>query len=357
MPRGGSRRLLAILGVTVAAATSGVLGLPSAHADSVVVSTQTRYARIEAKIRKLDAKAELVTERYDGVRWHLQRIRRQLVLTAAQLHQAERQLAYQRKVLAGLLVAQYKRGNPQTLQIVMGAASFSQASTLVDDNARVNQAVASALDAIRADTAAIALRRTDLRIERRRAVADERSLARMRKKLRRELRLRRRLADEIHAQLLAVEAAQRLHQAQSALDATKWLQQDVRLDRSDPGQVMRDEVAIEALQQVGVPYVWGGASPQQGFDCSGLVMWLYAKHGIELPHFAAAQYDGGRKVAISDLRPGDLVFFHHLGHVVIYIGDGYVVQAPHTGGFVEITPLDSAWFMATLVGATEPGPA
>ena len=336
---------------------SGVLGLPSAHAGSVVVSTQTRYARIEAKIRKLDARAELVTQRYDGVRWHLQRIRRQLVVTAAQLRQAERQLAYQRKVLAGLLVAQYKRGNPQTLQIVMGASSFSAASTLVDNNARFNQAVTDALDAIRADATWIELQRSNLRIERRQAKADERALARMRKKIERELVVRRQLAGEIHAQLLAVEAAERLHQAQSALNATKWLQQDVRVDRSDPGQVMRDDVAIEALQEVGVPYVWGGASPTQGFDCSGLVMWLYAKHGIDLPHFAAAQYDGGRKIAMSDLRPGDLIFFHDLGHVVVYIGNGYVVQAPHTGGFVEITPLDSAWFMATLVGATEPGPA
>jgi len=343
------------VGVIIAAAMSGVLGMPSAHAGSVVVSTQTRYARIQAKIRKLDARAEMITERYDGVRYHLHQIQRQFVITTSELQQAQRQLAYQRKVLAGLLVAQYKRGDPQTLQIVMGASSFSQASNLVDDNARVNQAVTDALDAIRADTAAISLERQDLRIERRSAQADERSLALMRKKLERELRVRRRLAALIHAQLLAVQAAERLHQAKSALMATKWLQQDVRVDRTDPAQVMRDEIAIEALQEVGVPYVWGGASPTQGFDCSGLVMWLYAKHGINLPHFAAAQYDGGRKIPIADLRPGDLIFFHHLGHVVIYIGNGYVVQAPHTGGFVEITPLDSAWFMATLVGATEPG--
>jgi cell wall-associated NlpC family hydrolase len=151
-------------------------------------------------------------------------------------------------------------------------------------------------------------------------------------------------------------AADRIGQADLALRAQKWLTADMRLDVGDPGQKMRDQVALDALQQIGVPYVWGGATPK-GFDCSGLVMWLYAKHGVELPHFAASQYHLGPQITKAELRPGDLVFFHDLGHVGMYIGNGWVVHAPHTGDFVRMAPFSMGWFQSTYVGATQPGPA
>ena len=93
-----------------------------------------------------------------------------------------------------------------------------------------------------------------------------------------------------------------------------------------------------ARSQLGVPYVYGGESPG-GFDCSGLVMWVYGRLGIPLPHNAAALYSTGRPVAVSHLRPGDLVFFHGLGHVGIYIGQGRMIHAPQTGEQVEIEAL------------------
>jgi cell wall-associated NlpC family hydrolase len=85
-------------------------------------------------------------------------------------------------------------------------------------------------------------------------------------------------------------------------------------------------------------------------------MWLWAQHGYTLPHFAASQYHMGPFVSETDLRIGDLVFFHKLGHVGIYIGNGYVLHAPHTGATVEIEPFSTPWFQNTYVGATRPGP-
>ena len=95
-----------------------------------------------------------------------------------------------------------------------------------------------------------------------------------------------------------------------------------------------------ARKQLGVPYAWGGASPS-GFDCSGLVMWVYGRLGINLPHNAAALYGVGRPVPRSRLRPGDLLFFHGLGHVGLYIGRGRMIHAPQSGRTVEIQPLTS----------------
>jgi cell wall-associated NlpC family hydrolase len=95
-----------------------------------------------------------------------------------------------------------------------------------------------------------------------------------------------------------------------------------------------------ARAQLGVPYVWGGASPA-GFDCSGLVSWVYGRLGISLPHNSAALYGVGRPVPLSAMRPGDLVFFSGLGHVGLYVGQGRMIHAPQSGRSVEIEALDS----------------
>jgi len=91
-----------------------------------------------------------------------------------------------------------------------------------------------------------------------------------------------------------------------------------------------------AMAELGKPYVWGAAGPST-FDCSGLVMYVYAKVGVSLPHNAAAMYGYGSPVAYGDLQPGDLVFFSGLGHMGIYIGGGQYIHAPHTGDVVKIS--------------------
>ena len=91
----------------------------------------------------------------------------------------------------------------------------------------------------------------------------------------------------------------------------------------------------------GIPYVWGGASPRSGFDCSGLVQYVFGKLGIPLPHYTVSQYGHGRAVSRSSLRPGDLVFFYGLGHVGIYAGGGKYIHAPRAGTTVRWASLAS----------------
>jgi cell wall-associated NlpC family hydrolase len=111
--------------------------------------------------------------------------------------------------------------------------------------------------------------------------------------------------------------------------------------RPKPRQPTLGQRAVRiAASELGVPYRYGGSSPS-GFDCSGLVAYVYAKLGISLPHNAAAQYSYGRSVDRGRLKPGDLVFFHGLGHVGLYIGHGRIIHAPQSGERVSIQSLAS----------------
>ena len=104
--------------------------------------------------------------------------------------------------------------------------------------------------------------------------------------------------------------------------------------------------AVQAAEsQIGVPYVWGGESPKgsasPGFDCSGLTAWSWGQVGVGLPHYSGAQMADSTPVPISDLQPGDLLFYGPGGseHVAMYVGPGTMIEAPYTGASVWITGL------------------
>jgi cell wall-associated NlpC family hydrolase len=103
---------------------------------------------------------------------------------------------------------------------------------------------------------------------------------------------------------------------------------------------------LAALSRVGMPYVWGAAGPA-AFDCSGLVQWSFAQAGVVMPRVAADQARTGPAVPVSQLQPGDLIFYHtdptapdYISHVAIYLGGGKMIQAPEPGQFVEVVPVD-----------------
>ena len=106
----------------------------------------------------------------------------------------------------------------------------------------------------------------------------------------------------------------------------------------------------------GVPYRLGGADPA-GFDCSGLVQYVFAQYGLAVPRVVEQQYEIGDKVRPSDIKPGDLIFFHtnrgsdDASHVAIAIGGDNFVHAPNSTGVVRIETLGSAYWGSRYVGA------
>ena len=125
-----------------------------------------------------------------------------------------------------------------------------------------------------------------------------------------------------------------------------------------PGQGLSPSELIKfltaAMSRIGDPYIWGAAGPK-AFDCSGLVQWALARAGVLMPRVAADQARTGPLLKLSQLRPGDLLFYHtdptapnYISHVAIYIGNGWMLQAPQTGMDVEVVKAD---FGAGFAGA------
>ena len=113
-----------------------------------------------------------------------------------------------------------------------------------------------------------------------------------------------------------------------------------------------------ADQYVGVPYKWGGNTPQTGFDCSGFTKYVFAKEGIALPRTSRDQVKSGRAVSLdfSDMKPGDILLFAEPGeaisHVAIYVGSGEIIQASQGYGEVNYLDLNSSrgdWYVQNLV--------
>ncbi|MCI6908162.1 MAG: SH3 domain-containing C40 family peptidase [Eubacteriales bacterium] len=124
---------------------------------------------------------------------------------------------------------------------------------------------------------------------------------------------------------------------------------------ASPTTSERTKIVEYAMTFIGTRYVYGGASPSTGFDCSGFTQYVFKNFGYSLNRSSAAQIKNGTSISKDELRPGDLVFFsragYAVGHVGIYVGDNSFIHAPSTGDYVKISSLDEAYYLTRYVGA------
>jgi peptidoglycan DL-endopeptidase CwlO len=120
-----------------------------------------------------------------------------------------------------------------------------------------------------------------------------------------------------------------------------------------PTTTQAEKAIAFAYGQLGKPYLWGGTGPGS-YDCSGLVEAAWASAGIAIPRTTYDQWATLPHVPLSNLQPGDLLFFDGIGHVSIYVGGNMFIDAPRTGEFVQKVSLSSGWYASTLVGAARP---
>ena len=369
------RRLVFLLAAVLALAS--VLALSSsASADPTVSSNKAKAQRILAELDRMDSELGRIVERYDKVNWELGKTKRQLAHTRVELGTAHKNLARARTILRRLVISLYTNGDESssTIAILLGASSFQNVLDRLDAEQRVSDHDARVVRQVKGYAEQVAKREATLK----RAEADQQQLFNQVRSEKRSIESRiavrssyyqsvkREIAAAIQverrrAAALAAAARTRVERATGATTsqrverATGAATSQRKYIPPPPDSPIGSRVVAIAMQYLGVPYRWGGADPSTGFDCSGFVMYVYAKVGISLPHYTGAQWALGVPVSRSDLKPGDVVFFNGISHDGIYIGGGQFVQAPRTGDVVKVSSLSESWYSSTYEGARRYG--
>jgi peptidoglycan DL-endopeptidase CwlO len=120
-----------------------------------------------------------------------------------------------------------------------------------------------------------------------------------------------------------------------------------------PTSTQAGKAVAFAYAQLGKPYQWGATGPGS-YDCSGLAQAAWAAAGVTIPRDTYEQWAALPHIATSAIQPGDLLYYDGVGHVAMYVGDGYIIDAPQTGMDVQKLPMSTSWYAATFVGAVRP---
>jgi peptidoglycan DL-endopeptidase CwlO len=365
-----SKRVLTLSALLVVAlfAAGSATGEPSS-----VASKQAQAQSVLAQIQSLDASLEhaieaynLANEKLDAIRADLRENREELTIAQGNLKRAQR-------ALASRVVAIYTSGeSDSTLDVLVGSRSLADLVEGLEAVARVSEQDTHVLGDVRKFRTQVQRRRTQLKHARARQAQLVAERAASKASIESRLADRQRLLSSIRTEIAQIRAAEQRRQAElarqararaaapqplipelasagssSAESSAPTIEVPAALPSAPPSRY--GGVVGIAMQYLGTPYVYGGASPS-GFDCSGFIMYVFSQIGVSLPHNAAAQYGYGTPVDRSQLQPGDLVFFNGLGHAGIYVGGGSFIHSPHTGDVVKISSM-SGWYSSTYVGA------
>jgi peptidoglycan DL-endopeptidase CwlO len=343
-----------------AAAALAILVLAVAPVSSAK-PTREEIEDARARIDQMHQELGLLVEEYDQTQVALQQAEAELDELRTAMREARRTMHRANARLADAAREAYK-GQGSSLGLILSSDSFSVLSDrlyFLDAAARDQADLAT-----RADVAGEQARRASQALEG--VVTEQRALldrlnqqqAQIEQGIADQESLVDSLEEELRQQLIEQRqaeraAAERAAQAQAPAPSTPSAPDTPSAPNPPPVSGSGASAAINAAESVlGVPYVYGGASPQTGFDCSGLTMWAWAHAGVSLPHSSQMQYASLPHVSRSQLQPGDLVFFYNpISHVALYVGGGMMISAPHTGAVVSRV----AVYWEHFTGAARPG--
>ena len=352
------------------------LAAAPAVGDPSIASKQAEAQSVMDQVHQLDASLEHAVEAYNYATVKLNKVRADLKANHAQLQVAKQSLGRAQAALAARLVSLYRSdGQNDSLSVLLGASSLDDLVNRYNTANRISAQDTHVLSEVTRFDKQVKAQEERLKHAKAEAAALVQQRAAERASIQGQLASRRALLSSIQGEIAHLKAQEAARQAElrrelAARVAAQQQQapaQAIASTASPPVSPSGDSgnggagavgpapppthssVVAIAEHYLGVPYRWGGASPS-GFDCSGLVMYVYAQVGVSLPHSSYSQYGMGSPVSRGDLQPGDLVFFDGLGHVGIYVGGNSFIHAPHTGDVVKISSI-SGWYASTYVGA------
>lgn len=329
-----------------------VLGIANSALGSPVSDKKARLSEVQAKLERVGTQVEKAVEYYNQAVTKLETTRHKIKENQRLLTAAERNLAIANRQLAARAQSIYKAPETGFVDVVFAARTFDDLVTQFDLMQRLGNSDVDLVRSVTAYEREIKDRRIALR-------ADEKTAAKLLEERRaqksailatesRMKRLEGGLKSDIKL-LLAQQAAAARAAAQQAAAGSSVSGGGGTTDGPpplDPGGPGHPEVVAIAQRYLGIPYLWGGASPKTGFDCSGLVLYVYAQVGVQLSHGATDQQRASKPVPLNALQPGDLVFYGNASysyHVAIYAGGGQTIEAARTGTLVRYGVVGTAW--------------
>jgi cell wall-associated NlpC family hydrolase len=357
--------LLCTLGLAALAAAVAAT-VARAHSTPQIRAQQAKGRQVMAEVNAIGTKLQAASDALGLARQQVVLVDRSLQKNQHRLHIARGNLKVAQRHLMARLYSLYVNGTPSTLDVLAGAHSVSQildraeaAQVLSNQDAALGKQALSFEHAVQARELQLRQLKSKREQAAREKAAEKQTVAA-------ELGQQQRLLASIHSSIAQLQAQEAAREKAARIAAEQRLKAELAAQAAERKRARAQapppppaapviaqpppvsiptgssaghpQAASIALGELGVPYVYGGSTPA-GFDCSGLVMWVYARLGISLPHYTVAQWNATQP--ISSPAPGDLVFFNGLGHVGIYIGGGRFVDAPHTGSVVRIDSISN----------------
>jgi cell wall-associated NlpC family hydrolase len=325
----------AAVGITTAALAS--VTLLSESANAAPAKPHPTISDVRAQIDQLNQDAEVATQHFDAAKEKTDAQRAKTNQLLAQVAQKTAKMNETRRVLGQYAAAQYRDGGlDQTTQLLLAddPDKFLDQSHLMD---RMTATQEQALETFKVQREQASIQRAQATKSLQGLTTAQNKLAAEKKNVRTKLAAAQKLLNSLNAEQRRKLAA--MHPVVPANSGSHSTANNVSYHYNGPASGRAAAALQFALSQQGKPYVSGATGPG-AYDCSGLTQAAYRAAGISIGRTTWDQVKDGTPVSQSDLRPGDLVFFYSgISHVGIYLGNGNVVHAPHSGAVVEIAPM------------------
>jgi peptidoglycan DL-endopeptidase CwlO len=340
----------AVLAVAVTAATglavyTGTTGAGAAAAPTIS-QVQTQVNSLQAKMDKVGQQYDANSQDYTAAQATLARVQKQAASAQARYDTARAQLA-------AVAVSVYENANQTSVLGLLSSgnpqSALSQASLVLEVAGTHNEEATQLLTAAQTLASVSAQRqRTEQGIAQIHA-----QLAAQKTSLNKLLASSKATLDSLTTAQQAQVEANTVGGTTSSSSSSSGQSGTSAIAYTGPTGTQADKAVAFAYAQLGKPYVYGATGPSS-YDCSGLVQAAWAAAGLAIPRTTFEDWDSLPHIPVSQMVPGDLIIYDGEGHVAIYVGDGYIIDAPHTGASVERVPYDESWYVDNEDGVLQP---